>query len=223
MKKALLSWSGGKDAALALSSIQKRQEYEIVALLTILTEDDKRVSMHGVRKQLLDTQASMLNLPIEYVYLPTSASNELYENRMEETLSRYLNQGVDTVIFGDLFVEEIRQYRENQLSQVGMKAAFPLWNKSQKDLIKQFLNEGFQAVTVCIDTNALSQAFLGKNLDESFFSNLPDSIDICGEHGEYHTFVYDCPLFKQPISLQKGKISMKWNHFAYCDYFLKNS
>lgn len=223
MKKALLSWSGGKDAALALSSIQKRQEYEIVALLTILTEDDKRVSMHGVRKQLLDTQASMLNLPIEYVYLPTSASNELYENRMEETLSRYLNQGVDTVIFGDLFVEEIRQYRENQLSQVGMKAAFPLWNKSQKDLIKQFLNEGFQAVTVCIDTNALSQAFLGKNLDESFFSNLPNSIDICGEHGEYHTFVYDCPLFKQPISLQKGKKSTKWNHFAYCDYFLKNS
>ncbi|MCU9594186.1 diphthine--ammonia ligase [Caldibacillus thermolactis] len=218
MKKALLSWSGGKDAAIALTEIYKNKDYEIVALLTTLTEDDKRVSMHGVRKALLDEQAKMLELPIEYVYIPPHANNQLYEQRMKKLLSKYLNYNVDTVIFGDLFIEEIRHYRENQLSNIGMKAVFPLWQKKPEDLINKFLYEKYQAVTVCIDQNVLPVSFLGKPLNEKFFSKLPETVNICGEHGEYHTFVYDCPLFKQAIPLKKGNITTKWNRFALCDF-----
>lgn len=217
MSKALLSWSGGKDCALALERVRQQGEYEIIGLLTTVTEGYNRISMHGVRRTLLEEQAESLGLPLEIVYIPQAATNAIYEQRMGETLERHRDQGVETVIFGDLFLADIRAYREKQTARVGMKTTFPLWGEPTEQLIQQFIADGYKAITVCVDSQALPQQFVGRCLDGDFMRELPSAIDPCGENGEFHTFVYDGPVFQYPLPIKKGEIVLRDERFYYCD------
>lgn len=217
MKKALLSWSGGKDCAMALERVRQQGKYDIVSLLTTVTEDYNRISMHGVRRTLLEAQAESVQLPLEIVHIPRSANNDIYERRMGETLERYVAKGVETVIFGDLFLADIRAYREKQLVRVGMQAHFPLWGAPTDKLAQRFVADGYKATTVCVDSQQLAKQFAGRELDRQFFKALPDTVDPCGENGEFHTFAYDGPIFRFPIEVEKGEIVLRDERFYFCD------
>jgi len=216
MEKVLFSWSGGKDSALTLYQIQKTRKYQILSLITTVTEDYDRISMHGVRSALLQQQAKSLGLPLEKVLIPRDASNEEYESRMELTLSRFQQAGASSVVFGDIFLEDIRRYRERNLSRVGMKGLFPLWKRKQTNLTRTFLDSGFKAIVTCIDSKVLGKAFIGRFIDERFFAELPDSIDPNGENGEFHSFVFDGPIFKKRIPFIIGEV-VERDSFYYCD------
>jgi len=216
MEKVLFSWSGGKDSALTLYQIQKTRKYQILSLITTVTEDYDRISMHGVRSALLQQQAKSLGLPLEKVLIPRDASNEEYESRMELTLSRFQQAGASSVVFGDIFLEDIRRYRERNLSRVGMKGLFPLWKRKQTNLTRTFLESGFKAIVTCIDSKVLGKAFIGRFIDERFFAELPDSIDPNGENGEFHSFVFDGPIFKKRIPFIIGEV-VERDSFYYCD------
>jgi uncharacterized protein (TIGR00290 family) len=216
MEKVMVAWSGGKDSALALYEIRKK-DFEISALLTTVTEKYNRISMHGVRQALLEKQSNSLGLPLEKVFIPPETSNEVYEARMTAVLEKYAQQGVTTVVFGDLFLEDIRAYRENQLSKMGMKACFPLWKKDTLELAHEFLNLGFKAIVTCVDANTLDGSFAGRLFDKKFLAELPSSVDPCGENGEFHSFVYDGPNFMERILYKKGKSVVRDNRFYFCD------
>jgi uncharacterized protein (TIGR00290 family) len=217
MENVLVSWSGGKDGALALHEILESQSYQIAALLTTVTEDYDRISMHGVQRILLERQVESLGFPLEKVFISRNASNEEYESSMVRLLTRYKKKGVTSVVFGDVFLEDIRRYREANLAKLGMKGIFPLWKKDTKELAHSLISLGFKAVTTCVDTNALDRRFVGKVIDERFLSELPNTVDPCGENGEYHSFVYDGPIFKKRISYTPGEIVLRENRFCYCD------
>lgn len=217
MKKALLSWSGGKDCAMALERMRDQGEYDIVGLLTTVTEAYDRISMHGVRRSLLEAQANALGLPLEIVWIPKAANNEIYEQRMWETLECSLHKGVETVIFGDLYLEDIRAFREEQTARAGMKTYFPIWEEPTDKLVQSFITNGYKAMTVCVDSNSLTKPFAGRNLDHEFLRDLPDTVDPCGENGEFHTFVYDGPIFQQPIPFTKGEVILRDERFYYCE------
>jgi uncharacterized protein (TIGR00290 family) len=204
-EKVLFTWSGGKDSALALYELQSRHDHEIVSLLTTLTEDYDRISMHGVRSILLEHQADSLGLPIEKIYISKNSSNEEYEAKMREVLQKYLMAGVSSVVFGDIFLEDVRKYREDNLSKRGMKGIFPIWKRDTTELAHRFIDLGFKAVITCVDSNALGQILIGRPFDEQFLSELPATIDPCGENGEFHSFVYDGPIFKKRILYTKGE------------------
>lgn len=217
MKKVLFSWSGGKDSSFALYQILKDSNYQIVAILTTVTLDYQRISMHGVREILLEKQSQSLNLPLEKVYIKPQISNEEYEKQMMEMLLKYKNIGVDSVVFGDIFLEDIRKYRESQLAKLDMKAIFPLWGKTSKDIANLFIECGFKAIVVCIDSHLLDKRFIGRYYDKDFLEELPENVDPCGENGEFHTFVYDGPIFQNPISFKTGDIVLRENRFYYID------
>jgi uncharacterized protein (TIGR00290 family) len=217
VEKVLFTWSGGKDSALALYEIQKRDDQEVVALLTTLTEDDDRISMHGVRSILLEHQANSLGLPIEKVYLSKNASNEECEAKMREVLQKYLSAGISSVVFGDIFLEDLRKYREDNLSKIGMKAIFPIWKRDTVELARGFIDLGFKGVITCVDSNVLDKAFVGRLYDRKFLSELPSTVDPCGENGEFHSFVYDGPIFEKRVSYTKGEIVFRDNRYWYCD------
>ena len=217
VEKVLFTWSGGKDSALALYEIQKRDDQEVVALLTTLTEDDDRISMHGVRSILLEHQANSLGLPIEKVYISKKSSNEEYEAKMREVLQKYLTAGIPFVVFGDIFLEDLRKYREDNLSKIGMKAIFPIWKRDTVELARGFIDLGFKAVITCVDSNVLDKAFVGRLYDRQFLSELPSTVDPCGENGEFHSFVYDGPIFEKRVSYTKGEIVFRDNRYWYCD------
>ena len=202
----LLSWSGGKDSALALRVLLRSGRHRIRALLTTVTEDYDRVSMHGVRRELLHAQASSLGLPLEEVFIPQEASNAIYEERMRLVLEKYLDLGVTRVAFGDLFLADIRAYRETRLGEIGMKGIFPLWHRRTDKLAGQFVDLGFRAVTCCVDSKKLPRDFCGVPYDRSFLAMLPRGVDPCGENGEFHTFVFAGPLFKGKIDFDLGKV-----------------
>ena len=212
----LLGWSGGKDSALALQEILKKDKYSIT-LLTTITKDYKRISMHGVREELLQAQADSLKLPLEKVYIPRECSNEEYDRLMENALKSYLSSGYKSMIFGDIFLQGIREYREKNLEKVDMKALFPLWGKSTEELSKTFIQNNFKAIITCVDNTALDESFVGRTYDESFLNDLPDKADPCGENGEFHSFVFDGPMFSKPIKYTKGKVVLKNNRFYFCD------
>lgn len=220
MNKALLSWSSGKDCALALERVRQQGEYDVVGLLTTVTEEYDRVSMHGVHRSLLEAQAEALGLPLEIVWIPKAANNEIYEQRMRETLERCLQNGIETVIFGDLYLEDIRAFREEQTEWAGMKTHFPIWGEATDQLAHKFIADGYKALTVCVDSQTLAKSFAGRNLDEAFLQDLPDPIDPCGENGEFHTFVYDGPVFNDPIAFSKGEIILRDERFYYCELLL---
>jgi uncharacterized protein (TIGR00290 family) len=215
--RVIVCWSGGKDSALALYEIQKAGDYEITALLTTITEEYDRVSMHGVRRELIERQAKLLGLPLEKVYIPKDSSNKDYEDRMAEMLSKYHRDGVETVAFGDIFLADVRRYREENLSKAGMKAAFPLWGRDTDELAGMFVGEGFKGVVTCVDSQFLDRRYVGRFFDKRFLAELPQGVDPCGENGEFHSFVYDGPIFRGRVPFRRGKIVMREKRFCYCD------
>ena len=217
MEKVLVSWSGGKDSALALYEILKTHNYQIAALLTTLTEDYDRISMHGVRSSLLEQQVAALGFPLEKVFIPKNASNEEYEANMERVLAKYKETGVRSVVFGDIFLEDLRKYREEKLASLGMRGVFPLWKRETRELARTLGKSGFKAITTCVDNQALGSQFVGRLIDEQFLSELPPGVDACGENGEYHSFVFDGPIFKESVVFSHGEVVLRENRFFYCD------
>jgi len=216
-EKVIFSWSGGKDSAAALHEIQKGDKYEIVTLLTTLTRDYDRICMHGVRRILLEQQAQSLGYPLETVFISKHSSNEEYESRMAEVLTKYMQTGVRKVVFGDIFLEELREYRLEKLSEIGMKGIFPIWKRDTGELASTFINSGFKAVVTCVDSNLLDSTLAGKSYDEQFLSSLPSNVDPCGENGEFHSFVYDGPVFRRSIPHTTGEVVLRENRFYFCD------
>jgi uncharacterized protein (TIGR00290 family) len=213
----IFSWSGGKDSSFALYEIIKSGNYTVAALITTVTQDYDRISMHGVRSVLLEQQAKALNLSLEKVLIGKNASNEEYENTMARMLEKYRNSGTDYVIFGDIFLEELRKYRENNLLKLQMKTVFPLWKKDTGKLAESFIDSGFKAIITCVDTKFLDVSFAGREYDKDFLSCLPPSVDPCGENGEFHTFVYDGPIFDKKILIKRGAVVLKDDRFCFCD------
>ena len=216
MEKVLFCWSGGKDSAIALYEIQKDKKYEIISLLTTITEDYDRVSLHGVPRILVEQQAKSLGLPIQEVFISKASSNEEYESRMKETLIRCKQAGVSRVVFGDVFLEEVRKYREDNLSKLGMKGLFPIWGRDTVELTRSFIALGFQAIVTCVDARALDKRFVGRIIDESFSAQLPPNVDPGGENGEFHSFVFDGPIFRERIAYKLGKQVLR-DSFYFCD------
>jgi uncharacterized protein (TIGR00290 family) len=212
----LLSWSGGKDSALALREIIESRRYSVKALLTTVTEEFDRISMHGVRRNLLSAQATTLGLPLEEVWIPKSASNEIYEARMRTVLTRYKERGVEQVAFGDLFLQDVRSYREEKLAQIGMTGMFPLWGRDTGKLAREFIEAGFRAVVCCVDPRKLPGEFCGREYDIAFLESIPATVDPCGENGEFHTFVYAGPIFSNEIPITKGQVVLR-DGFYFAD------
>lgn len=202
----LLSWSGGKDSCMTLCEVTELCSYQVKTLLTTVTEVYDRVSMHGVRRVLLEQQAARLGLPLHLVPIPPQASNEVYQARMEAAFDPYRESGVTTVVFGDLFLADIRRYREAWLAGIGLRAIFPLWHQETRALARRFIDQGFKAVVTCVDSRVLEASFSGRPFDHQFLDDLPATVDPCGENGEFHTFVHDGPLFREPVSFILGEV-----------------
>lgn len=201
---------------MALHTLLQQKHFEVVALLTTVTEGYDRIAMHGVRRELLERQARSVGLPLQEVRIPPQCVNPVYEARMEEALHLFYDQGVRTVAFGDIFLEDLRAYREKNLARIGMAALFPLWQRDTRELIRFFHQQRFRAVAACIDTKVLDPSFAGRELDESFFRDLPPQADPCGENGEFHTFVFDGPIFQSPIPVRAGDVVNR-DGFVFCD------
>jgi uncharacterized protein (TIGR00290 family) len=212
----LFCWSGGKDSAMALHTLLQRSDIHIVALLTTVTEGYERISMHGVRRELLDRQVQSIGLPLHEVRIPPQCVNPIYEARMEDALRVHLEKGVQTVAFGDIFLADLRAYREKNLARIGMTALFPIWKRDTRELIRSFHANRFRAIAVCVDSKVLDPGFAGRELDESFFRDLPPQVDSCGENGEFHTFVFDGPIFHSPMHVRAGEIVNR-DGFVFCD------
>ncbi len=212
----LFCWSGGKDSAMALHALLQQNDLRVTALLTTVTEGYERISMHGVRRELLAQQAESIGLPLHEVRIPPQCVNPVYEARMEETLRIHYEQGIRKVAFGDIFLEDLRAYREKNLARIGMTALFPIWKRDTRELIRFFHAQHFRAIAACIDPKVLDPRFAGRELDESFFRDLPPNADPCGENGEFHTFVFDGPIFRWPISVRTGEI-VRRDGFVFCD------
>jgi uncharacterized protein (TIGR00290 family) len=212
----LLAWSGGKDSALALQRVAEADGYRIT-LLTTVTEGYERISMHGVRERLLHTQAESLGLPLDIVAIPQGCTDEEYRRRMERAMGRHYDEGCRSVVFGDLFLEDIREYREENLARIGMKPVFPLWQVDTRELSGAFIDAGFRAVITCVDTQALPSSFTGRFYDRSFLDDLPAEADPCGENGEFHSFVFDGPIFSKPVQFERGEIVLRDGRFSFCD------
>lgn len=214
----LLAWSGGKDSSLALAALRASPDFQVAGLLTTVTEEFERITMHGIRVDLLEKQAATLDLPLTIVRIPPVSSNETYEQRMAVALEQARDAGVSTVAFGDLFLTEVRDYRIRMLSGVGMKAIFPLWDLPTAQLAESFIDDGFRAVLTCIDTTQIPDSFAGREFDRGLLSELPPGADPCGENGEFHTFVFDAPIFKRPIPITQGETVLRDNRFVFCDF-----
>jgi uncharacterized protein (TIGR00290 family) len=219
MLKAALSWSSGKDSAMALYRVLKSKDFEIGCLLTTISDQFHRISMHGVRENLLDAQAQSLNLPIEKVMIPYPCPNEIYEEKMANVLSTLKSKDVTHVIFGDLFLQDIRRYREEKLALTDMIPVFPLWLEDTAKLARETMEVGFRAVVTCVDPRKLNPEFAGRHFDENFLESIPANVDPCGENGEFHTFVYDGPTFARPIPIEVGERVMR-DGFQFADVTL---
>ena len=214
----LMAWSGGKDSALCLSRLMGEKRWKVVALLTTITLPYKRVTMHGVREELVFSQALSLGIPVDLVHINAGCSNEEYELAMASKLEGYLRKGVKHVAFGDIFLEEVRHYRERNLATLDMEGVFPLWGEKTSELAREFVERGFRGIVTCIDRNVLDGKFLGKKIDRSFVESLPPEVDPCGERGEFHTFVYDGPIFKRSVPFALGDVvEREGGRFLYLD------
>ena len=200
-----MSWSGGKDSALSLHEIQRSGDYQVVSLLTTINEYYDRVSIHGTRRVLLEQQAQALGLHLVKVLIPRDCSEEEYEARMMDVLSRAKSDDVNQVVFGDIFLEWIRERREKNLARLGMTPILPIWGRETLELTKSFISLGFKAVITCINTKVMPRSFLGRVLDESLLAELPAGVDPAGENGEFHSFVFDGPMFSRSIPFNLDK------------------
>ena len=214
--KAILCWSSGKDSAWTLHVLRQRQEVEVVGILTTINEVHNRVAMHAVRVSLLQAQAEAVGLPLWTVPIPSPCSNEQYEMAMKTAVQRALAAGVTVMAFGDLFLEEVRRYRETQLAGTGLSPLFPIWGLSTPLLAREMLSAGLRARITCVDPKQIPSAFAGREFDETLLADLPAGADPCGERGEFHTFAYAGPMFRQPVPIQTGKIVTR-DGFVFAD------
>lgn len=205
-EQALMSWSGGKDSALALYHALHDPTCDVTHLLTSVNAHHQRVSMHGVRLELLAAQAQRIGLPLTQLRLPEMPSMAEYDQALLTTLTDLRRQGVRQAIYGDIFLEDLRAYREQQLARVPLRGEFPLWQRASADVLREFWDLGFQAIVVCVNDRALDASFCGRLLDRDFLHDLPPGVDPCGENGEYHSFVFDAPYFSQPIEVVRGEL-----------------
>ena len=220
----VLSWSGGKDSAMALYELRRSRQYDIVALLTSVAEEYRRISHHGVREALLEAQADAIGVPLQKVYLPSGSShpctNETYEQIMGDVMAMYKAQGIETVAFGDLFLEDLRAYRERNLAKANMRGLFPLWKRDTTQLAREVIALGFKSYLSCVE-GKVGPGFVGRPYDQDLLTALPPGTDPCGEYGEFHTFVYDGPIFRRPVAVRVGEIVVRDGRY-YAD-LLPNS
>lgn len=209
MKKAILNWSGGKDATLSLYKIQQAKKYQIHCLFTTISAELRRITMHGVHESLLEQQAAALGLPLQVLPLPESTNMELYNQLMQEQMATFVEAGVKASIFGDLHLADLKAYREQQLATVGLEGIFPIWQQPVHESIAEFIDLGFKAIVVCVNAKHLSKNFVGRIIDANFVKDLPAGVDVCGEFGEFHSFVFDGPNFQQPVLFNLGEVVYK--------------
>jgi uncharacterized protein (TIGR00290 family) len=217
--QVILSWSGGKDSSLTLAALRADQRYQVVALLTSITRGYDRVSIHGVRRALLEAQAEAIGLPLIEIALEPQTSNSAYESAFADALTQSRTRFPDamTLAFGDLFLDDVRAYRERLLAPTGFEPIFPIWGRDTRALAHEFVDAGYVAHLVCVDTQQLSASFAGRRFDESLLADLPPTVDLCGERGEFHTFVSGGPIFDAPIPVEHGEIVLREHRFAFCD------
>ena len=217
MKRVLLSWSSGKDSAWTLHLLRQQPGIEVVALLSTINAEFQRVAMHGTRLSVLEAQADAAQLPLWTVPLPWPCSNEIYEQRMSEACDRAIREKIDAIAFGDLFLPDVRAYRETQLKPTGLEPIFPLWELPTAALARTMIAGGLRARLTCVDTKQLSGSFAGREFDAALLNDLPPQIDPCGEHGEFHTCVYDGPMFAASLNLEAGEVVDR-DGFVYADF-----
>ena len=220
MKRVLLSWSSGKDCAWALHVLRRQGDVEIAGLLTTLNTEFNRVAMHGTQRSVLEAQAEAAQLPLWIVPLPWPCSNEIYEARMKAACDRAVAECVDAIAFGDLFLRDVRAYREKQLQPTGLEPLFPLWEIPTRELAREMIAAEVRAKLVCVDTAQLPASFAGRDFDDALLSELPAQVDPCGERGEFHTCAYAGPMFAHPLALTPGEIIQR-ESFAYADFHLE--
>ncbi|MGC1909795.1 MAG: ATP-binding protein [Candidatus Dormiibacterota bacterium] len=212
----IFSWSAGKDSAFGLWSLQRDPEFEVCALLTTLTEGYGRVSMSGIREELLDSQARMLGLPLVKVWIPPDCPNSVYQSRMSSALATEPLLRVQHMAFADLYLEDVRAYREERLEAVGKVGVFPLWGRDTAALAREMISAGIRATLVCVDPRVLPASFAGRPFDEGLLDELPEDVDPCGERGEFHTFVWAAPMYSAPIPCRSGEVVTR-DGFVFCD------
>ncbi len=205
-QQAYMNWSGGKDSSLCLHYIMQDKNFSVDCLLTSVNAAHDRISMHGVRRALLEQQADAIGLPLQTIELPEQPGMQEYEQAMMEKVSWLKNQQYTHAVFGDIFLEDLKAYREQKLQQAEMQCVFPLWKIPTQQLMDEFLQLGFKAIIVCVNEKYLDKSFCGRIIDESFVRDLPDNVDVCGENGEFHSYVFDGPIFRRPIPYKKGEI-----------------
>lgn len=206
MQDVILNWSSGKDAALAFYYLQQSSDYRVKGLLTSISETYGRVSMHGVKEAILELQAQHMGMPLQKIYLPEQADMAAYSQIMSAAVNEVKAGGIDTMAFGDIFLEDLRKYREEQLSSSGMQVVFPLWKKETASLVQEIEDKGIKAMIVCVNEGNLGKEFLGRYVNRELLNDLPPGIDPCGENGEFHTLVIDAPYFSKPLPVDKGEI-----------------
>ena len=216
MQKVILSWSGGKDCAMSLYELHRSKEYEVVGLLTTVTRDYDRISMHGVRRMLLEQQAESVGVPLRKILIPVNCTNEIYEQLMAEEMERLKREGITTVACGDIFLQDLKDYRERNLAKVGMKGVFPIWQRDSRELVESFIKLGFKAIVSTCDPKKISSEFCGRVIDNGFITALPQNVDPAGENGEFHSFAFDGPIFKQPVRFTVGEKVLR-DGFWFCD------
>jgi len=215
--RIVISFSGGKDSALAMNRLIKEGKWEIDSLLTTVTDDYNRTSMHGVREEFLEKQAESLGIKLRKVRIPSLCSNELYQQKMGEAVEQLKKDGVRYIMFGDIHLKDVKEYREKMLEGTGLIPVFPIWGERPGDLIKEYFAEGFRTRLTCVDSEQLDPKFVGREIDHDFIADYPKSADICGENGEYHTFVFDGPIFSSPIIHTIGESRIASVRFYYVD------
>ena len=209
-EKVVLAWSGGKDSAMALHALLGSGRYEVVSLLTTVSKQYERISHHGVRVELLEQQAAALGIRLHKLYLhQANCSIEDYEAVMKKAMLEYKEKNVRTVAFGDIFLQDLREYRERNLAKVGMKGIFPIWGRDTTEIIQTFIALGFKAYLTCVDSEKLGEQFAGRPIDADLIRDLPDGVDPCGENGEFHSYVYDGPIFQQPVEISAGEVVLR--------------
>lgn len=212
MTKTILNWSGGKDSARALYELQRQPgTLEISQLVTTISMAYDRITQHGVKTELLLKQADAIGLPLYCIYLPDSPTMENYNRMMSRSFHYFKTCGYSDTVYGDIFLENLRSFREEKASEMGFKAHFPLWKRSTEELARSFVDAGFKAITVCVDDRYLGEDFIGREYNHQFLDDLPDGVDLCGEYGEFHTFVYDGPVFSSPVPVRKAEIVHRYH------------
>lgn len=215
-EKVVVGWSGGKDSELALYEVLK-SGMDVLELLTTVTQEYDRVSIHGVRTVLLEQQAEALGLPLEKMLLPKGAADKDYEKELLTILRRHRDRGVLSVVFGDIFLADVKKYRDELLAKIGMHGIYPLWGRNSTELAGKFIDLGFKAAITVVDGNVLGKEFSGREYNRKFLADLPAGVDPCGENGEFHSFVYSGPIFSKPVAFTKGEVVLRENRFWYTD------